>query len=73
MGFATFLDNTALTIDPRLLDECYRIWRMREFKGLPPDPYDVVNLSLCSYEVLTWAEIVRFYEDEDKRKALGAE
>ena len=72
MGFATTIEHTALTIHPRLLDECVRIWALRDYKGEPPDPYHVLNISEASRQVLTWAEIVRFYTDEQKRKRVGA-
>jgi hypothetical protein len=70
MGFVTTLANTAITIDPMLLDECDRIWRMSG-NELPPCPYEVAKLSLARYQVITWRGIKRYYEDEPKRKAQG--
>jgi len=72
MGFATTISQTRLTIDPRLLDECYKIWKLRDFRGLPPDPHEVYAMSTARYQVFTWAEIRRWVKDEDKRKAAGA-
>jgi hypothetical protein len=70
MGFMTTLPQTALTIDPLLLEECDTIWKMSGSE-LPPCPYEVEKLSLARYQVVTWRQIKRYYEDEPKRKAQG--
>jgi len=70
MGMSTTLNHTAITIDPLLLDECLRIWRVSK-TSLPPSPYEVAMMDVARLEVVTWAEIVRFYEDEDQRKSKG--
>jgi hypothetical protein len=73
MGFATTLEHTALTIDLGLLDECLRIWRLRDFRDNPPDPHTVIHMSEARSQVLTLAEIYRWYADAKKRQALVPE
>ena len=70
MGVSQFLTHTAITIDPLLLDECERIWRVSG-AALPPSPYEVAMMDISRLQVVTWAEIKRFYADEDERKQKG--
>jgi len=70
MGIATTLEHTAFTLDPLLLRECVRIWKASGSQ-LPPSPYEVAMMDVARLQVVTWAEIERFYADEEERKSKG--
>jgi len=71
MGLSQSLPaHTAINLDPILLRECARIWRLSKSE-LPPSPYEVAMMDIARLQVVTWAEIEQFYADEDERKKRG--
>ncbi len=62
---------TGITIDPRILLDCVDEWRMRNFEGTPPDPYEVVMRNSAQQEVVIMTNYVQFIRDEPKRLAAS--
>lgn len=62
-------DITGITIDPRILLDCVDEWRMRNFEGAPPNPYEVVLRNSAQQEVVIMANYTQFLRDEPKRLA----
>ena len=71
LGFKTTIRNFGITIDPVLLDECARIWRMSGYQGLPPSPYEVMVMDVARLQVVTYVEILQWEADTEKRRKMG--
>ncbi len=64
-------DIRGISIDPGILLKCVDRWRMRNFEGPPPDPFEVMLENQAQNEVVIMANYAQFIRDEPKRLAAS--